>query len=122
MEDYKPCATPYQSRVKLTKECDSLKVDATLYRQLVGSLIYLTHNQPDISFVVSVVSRFMQDPKESHLKATKRIVHYIKGTYQLGIKYCSKNMNQLVGYTNLDWVGDGDDKKSTSWLCVSSWI
>lgn len=59
MKDCKPCATPYQSRVKLTKECDSLKVNATLYRQLVGSLIYLTRTRPDISFASNVDSQFM---------------------------------------------------------------
>jgi hypothetical protein len=71
MVDCKPCATPFQSGVKLTKTCQTPTVDATLYRQLVDSLIYLTHSRPDISFVVSVVSRFMQDPKEIHWKEVK---------------------------------------------------
>ena len=62
MDDYKMIATPFQSGVKLTKECQSLKVTTTLYQQLVGSLIYLTHSQPWISFTISVISRFMQDP------------------------------------------------------------
>jgi hypothetical protein len=52
----KSCSTPYQSGVKLTKECNFQKVDATLYKQLVGSLIYLTRRRPIISFVVSVIS------------------------------------------------------------------
>jgi hypothetical protein len=51
----------------------------------------------------------MQDPLESHLKVAKKIVHYIKGTYQLGIKYCSDKVNQLFGYIELDWAIDGDD-------------
>jgi hypothetical protein len=66
--------------VKLTNECDSLKVDATLYGKL-GNRIYLTHNRPDISFAINVVSHFMKEPKESHLKATKKFVCSIKGTY-----------------------------------------
>lgn len=44
MDDYKPCASSFQLGVKLTKECESPKVDVTLYRRLVGSLIYLTHS------------------------------------------------------------------------------
>jgi len=56
MDDYKSYATPFQSGAKLTKECDSSKFNDTLYRQLVGSLIYLTHGQVDILFFVSVVS------------------------------------------------------------------
>jgi len=81
MEDYKPYATPSQSGEKLTKECNSTKVDATLYQQLIGSLVYLTHSRPAISSIVSVISRFMQDSQESHFEATKRIVCCIKGTY-----------------------------------------
>jgi len=56
MADCKPCATPFQSRVNLTKTCQTPKIDATLYRKLVDSLIYVTHSQPDISFVIIVVS------------------------------------------------------------------
>ena len=75
MDDCKSCATPFKSGVKLTKEYHSSEVDTTIYQQLVGSLIYLNHSRPDISFVVSVVSQFMQDPWESHQKVVKRIVH-----------------------------------------------
>jgi hypothetical protein len=114
MEDCRSFSTPFQSSVKLTKECYFPNVDATMYRQLVGSIIYLTHSRPDIVFVVSFLSRFMQDPKESHLKVAKRIVRYIKGTYHLGIKYYSKHFKSLVGYTDSDWPVDGDDRKETS--------
>jgi hypothetical protein len=74
MDDCNPYATPFQYGVNLTKTCQTLAIDATLYRQLVYSIIYLTHSQPFISFVVSVVSQFMQDPIESHWKEFKRIV------------------------------------------------
>jgi hypothetical protein len=63
MDYCKPCDTPFQSGVKLTKTCQTLALDATLYQQLVVSHIYHTHIQPDISFVVSVVSWVMQDPR-----------------------------------------------------------
>ena len=59
MSDCKSSPTPFQSGVKLTIECNTSLVDATLYRQLVGSLIYLTHSQPDLSFGVNLVSWFM---------------------------------------------------------------
>jgi hypothetical protein len=100
MVDCKPCGTPFQSRVKLTKTCWTLAFDATLYRKLVGNLIYLTHSRPDISFVVSVVSWFMQDPIESHWKVVKFIVRYMKGTTQFGIRYCCSS-DSLVGFTDL---------------------
>ena len=56
MDDYKPTPSPFQSGVKLTATCTSPEVDATLSRQLVGSLLYLTHTHPDLSFVVGLVS------------------------------------------------------------------
>jgi hypothetical protein len=73
VSDYNPSPTPFQFDVKLIVECITL-VDATLYCHLMGSLIYLTHNKPDISFFVSLVSRFMQQPHGSHWQTAKRIL------------------------------------------------
>ena len=66
MEDCKPTPSPFQSTVKLCATCTSPEVDATLYHQLIGSLLYLTHSHPDLSFVVGHVSRYMQTLHESH--------------------------------------------------------
>jgi len=77
MEDYKPTASPFQSGVKLSVTCTSPEVDATLYRQLVGKRLYLTHTRLDLSFVVGLVARFMQNPHESHWKEAKRILCYV---------------------------------------------
>ena len=74
MEDCKPTPSPFQFGVKLSATCTCPKVYATLYRQLVGSLLYLTHSCPDLSFAVGRVSRYMQTPHESHWKAAKRIL------------------------------------------------
>jgi hypothetical protein len=94
----------------------------------INNLIYLTHSRLDISFVVSVISRFMQNPKESHWKEVKRIVCYLKGTTHFGIKYC-RSSDSLVNFTDSNWAGDNDDRKSASsyvflysigplvWLC-----
>eukprot|EP00253_Pinus_taeda_P025939 PITA_25939 len=69
MEDFKPAPSPFQSGVKLSVTYTSPEVDATLYHQLVGKLLYLTHTHLDLSFAVGLVSRFMQKPRESHWKA-----------------------------------------------------
>ena len=66
MEDCKPTHSPFQSGVKLSATCTSLEVDATLYRQLVGSILYLTHSRPDLSFAIGRVARYMKTPHESH--------------------------------------------------------
>ena len=66
MAECKPCVTPMEERLKLTKASIAAKVDATLYRSIVGGLRYLVHMRPDIVFAVGYVSRFMEDPREDH--------------------------------------------------------
>eukprot|EP00253_Pinus_taeda_P029202 PITA_29202 len=114
MEDCKPAPSPFQSGVELSVSCTSPEVDATLYRQLVGKLLYLTHTRPDLSFAVGLVARFLQNPSESHWKAAKRILRYVRGTIQFGIHYSAKATPLLVGFTDSDWAGDPDDRKSTA--------
>ena len=66
MAECKPYVTPMEERLKLTKASTATKVDATLYRSIVGGLHYLVHKRPDIAFTVGYVSRFMEDPREDH--------------------------------------------------------
>eukprot|EP00253_Pinus_taeda_P030435 PITA_30435 len=77
-------------------------------------LLYLTHTRPDLSFVVGLVARFMQTPRESNWKAAKQILCYVRGTVQLGIHYITGASHLLVGFTDSDWAGDPDDWKSTA--------
>ena len=66
MAECKPCVTPMEERLKLTKASTAAKVDATLYQSIVGGLRYLVHTRPDIAFFVGYVSRFIEDPREDH--------------------------------------------------------
>eukprot|EP00253_Pinus_taeda_P036317 PITA_36317 len=77
-------------------------------------ILYLSHTHPDLSFVVGLVARFMQNPHESHWKATKGILCYVRGIVQFGIHYNSKASPLLVGFTDSDWTGDPDDRKSNA--------
>jgi hypothetical protein len=113
MDDCKLIPSPFQSRVKLTATCTSPEVDATLYHQLVGSVLYLTHTHPDLSFVVGLVARYMKTPHERHWKVAKMILYYVCGTIQFEIHYSSGGTSLLVGFTDSDWVDDPDDQKST---------
>eukprot|EP00253_Pinus_taeda_P019127 PITA_19127 len=114
MEDCKPAPSTFQSGAKLLVTCTSPEVDATLYRQLVGKSLYLTHTRSDLSFVVGLVAQFMQNPRESHWKASKRILRYVRGTVQFRIHYSAKASPLLVGFTDSNWAGDSDDRKSTA--------
>ena len=114
MEDCKSAPSPFQYGVKISATCTSPKVDATLYCQLVDSILYLTHSCPDLSFSIGHVSRYMKTPHEIHSKVAKRILRYIRGTIQFGIHYSIGGEPLLVGFTDLDWAGDPDDRKSTA--------
>ena len=79
MVECKPCVTPMEERLKLTKASTTAKVDATLYQSIVGGLRYLVHMRLNIAFTMSYVSRFMEDPRDDHWAAVKRLLRYVKG-------------------------------------------
>jgi len=86
-------------------------VDATLYRELVANLSYLTHTRIDIFFVANLDSMFMQEPRKSHWLAAKITLYYIL-VHALCHPLCSEPQISLVGYTYMDWVHDVNDRKS----------
>jgi hypothetical protein len=114
MEDFKPTPFPFQSRVKMSLTCTSPKVDATLYCQLVGILLYLTHSHRGISFVVCLIARYMECPHEIHWKESKSTLRYIYGIVKFQIHYNIGETPLLVGLIDSDWVGDPNDHKSTT--------
>ena len=77
MTGCKPMATPMEERVKLSKNSTTARVDATRYRSVVGGLRWLTHTRPDITFAVGYVSSFLEDPREDHWTAAKRVLRYV---------------------------------------------
>jgi hypothetical protein len=110
-----PCDVPMQAKLKLKKESDSLSVDSTEYKSLVGSLRYLVNTRPDLAFSVGYVSRYMEEPHEEHLAAVKYILRFIAGTADKGLFYPRKEEgDQLLGYSDSDLARDLDSRKSTS--------
>jgi hypothetical protein len=77
MQDCKPSLTPMEQHLKLSKFEGGAMVDNTIYRQLIGSLIYLTNTQPDLSYAVNMISRFMHQPRDNHWNVAKRVLRYI---------------------------------------------
>jgi hypothetical protein len=104
--------TPTEANQHLTREGGS-PVDREHYQRLVGRLIYLSHTRPDIDLVVIVLRKFMHDPRSHHLDGVVRIIRYLKGYTNKGL-YVSHNNLQVECYTDADWVGSLDDRKSTS--------
>jgi hypothetical protein len=104
-----------EPRLKLSKDGSGEPVDATEYRSIVGSLRYLVHTRPDITFVVGYVSRFMEAPTSEHLAAVKHLLRYIAGTLNLGVTYQrGHGALELLGYSDADLAGDINDRKSTT--------
>lgn len=114
MKDCNSVSTPTELGLKLTKNGAGKRVDATLYKQIIGSLMYLTTTRPDIMHAVNLISRYMENPTEVHLLAAERIFHYLKGTADFGILYRSDEKSSLIGFSDSDYAGGLDDRKSTS--------
>ncbi|XP_051143929.1 secreted RxLR effector protein 161-like [Andrographis paniculata] len=91
--------------------------DPTLYRQLVGSLIYLIVTRPDIAYAVHIVSQFMSAPRTTHYSAVLWILQYVKDTLLHGLHYSARSSLVLTGYSNADWAGDPTDRRSTTGFC-----
>jgi hypothetical protein len=100
--------------VKTSADLTSKQVDPTLYRSIISSLLYLTASRPDITFSVGVCARFKANPKESHLITIKLIIRYVNATVHYGVYFSRETNLVLAGYSDTDWAGNADDRKSTS--------
>jgi hypothetical protein len=107
MLECKPMNTPMNQSM-------SELIDATLYRQIIGSLMYLTNTRPDICFVVNTLSQLLVEPGRVHLVAAKHVMRYLKGTIDYGLIYDGDHDFTLSGYTNAYWARSVSDRKSTS--------
>ena len=105
MLECKAMATPMDSNLKLLADDSSELLDMTHYRQIIGSLIYLTNTIPDICFVVNTLSQYLVQPRQVHLVAAKHVVRYLKGTIDLALYYDGSHEYRLYGYTDADWAG-----------------
>jgi hypothetical protein len=117
MENASHKRTPAPTHLKLSKDEKGTNVDQSLYRSMIGSLLYLTASRPDIAFAVGVCARYQADPKVSHINQVKRILKYVNGTCDYGLLYSHGCDPILSGYCDADWAGSADDRKSTSGGC-----
>ncbi|XP_022860417.1 uncharacterized protein LOC111380966 [Olea europaea var. sylvestris] len=117
LDSKKHTRTPMSTSLKLGRDPSGKSVDPSLYRSMIGSLLYLTATRPDIAFSVGMCARFQADPKESHLSLIIRIIRYVSGTVDLGIFYSRDSNLDLAGYSDADWARNADDRKSTYGGC-----
>ena len=89
--------TPMASNMKLLSDASSETVDATMYRQMIGSLMYLKNTRPDIFFAMNTL-------RHVHMMVAKHVVRYLKGTVDYGLKYEVNQKINLEGYVDLDWA------------------
>ena len=109
--------TPMATNAKLINDPSGESVDVTLYRSMIGCLLYLTASRPDIAFSVGVCSRFQSNPKVSHLNVVKRIIKYVGGTCDYGLFYSNESNLSHAGFSNSEWAGNADNRKSTTGQC-----
>jgi hypothetical protein len=116
-KDGKSIKTPMGTNVHLDLDAGGKSVDQKVYRSMIGSLLYLCAFRPDIMLYVCMCARFEADPKEVHLRAVKRIMRYLVYTPKFGLWYPKGSTFDLIGYSDVDWVGCKIDRKSTSETC-----
>ncbi|WVZ96725.1 hypothetical protein U9M48_042326 [Paspalum notatum var. saurae] len=116
----KPVSTPLSTSEKLTAHEGSLLglSDATQYRSIVGSLQYLTLTRPDISFAVNKVCQYLHAPTTNHWMAVKRILRYLRQTTKVGLKICRTSSLLVSAFSDADWAGCLDDRRSTGGFAV----
>ena len=109
--------TPMSPNVKLIINLLGKSVDHSLYKSMIGNLLYFTASRPNISYSVGVCARYQANPKELHIIVVKRIIKYVKTISNFGVWYDKDTNDVLARDSNADWAGNADDQKSTSGRC-----
>ena len=117
MNESKAISTPMGTNRNLDSDASGNMVDQKLYHSMIGSLLYVTISRPNIMFSVCMCARFQASPRESHLKATKRILRYLKHIQYVRLWYPKGSNFKLIGYSDPDYAGCKVERKSTSGIC-----
>ena len=114
LADAHPVGTPADTNVPLKADDDvSQPADQKLYQCMIGSLQYAAGGtRPDIACIVSVLARSCGKPNNKHLNAVKRVFRYLKGTHYLLLTYTRSGNEDLIGYSDSDYAGDRDTRRS----------
>jgi hypothetical protein len=118
MVNCKSISTPAEVKPKVFALDGELLDDPTFYRSIAGALQYLTLTRPDVAYDVNQACLFMHFPRDGHWSLLKRILRYLRGTLKKGIHISTLDSSQLIAYSDADWAGCPDTRRSTSSYCV----
>ncbi|WVZ82501.1 hypothetical protein U9M48_029756 [Paspalum notatum var. saurae] len=113
-----PISTPIDTKAKLSANDGQPVQNPTEYRSIAGALQYLTLTRPDLQYAVQQACLFMHAPRTSHYQLLKRILRYVKGTIDYGLHLFRSSSHDLIAYSDADWAGCPDTRRSTSGYCV----
>uniref|UniRef100_A0A2N9IMK5 Reverse transcriptase Ty1/copia-type domain-containing protein n=1 Tax=Fagus sylvatica TaxID=28930 RepID=A0A2N9IMK5_FAGSY len=118
MLEAKPVSTPMASTTSLTAHEGESFSDVTLFQSTIGALQYLSLTRPDIAFAVNKLSQFMHKPTVLHWQSAKRLLRYLKQTLTFGLQIYRTSCNTLQAFSDADWAGSRDDRRSTGSFCI----
>jgi hypothetical protein len=118
MVEAKPITSPMATSTHLLAFEGDLFSDQTLYRSIVGALQYLCITRPDISFCFNKLAQFMHKPKDLHWQSIKWLLRYLKNTIQHGLMFQKSSTSCIQAFTDADWAGNKDDRRSTGGYCI----
>lgn len=109
---------PVEQNIKLSSNEGTLMTNPSVYRRLIGRLIYLTITRPDIAYSVQKLRQYMDKPRDNHFKAVVRVLQYIKGILGQGILLSALSKIHLKAFSDSDWAGCVDSKKFVNGFCI----
>ncbi|XP_033143560.1 uncharacterized mitochondrial protein AtMg00810 [Brassica rapa] len=118
MQDYAPMISPLPLKLDKVPGQDQLFSDSSYFRSLAGKLQYLTLTRPDLQFSVNFICQKMHMPSQSDFAPLKRILRYVKGTLAMGIGIKANTDSTLICYSDSDWAGCKETRRSTGGLCT----
>jgi hypothetical protein len=113
----KPATTPLDTSIKLHSSAGTPYADVSGYRRIVGKLLYLNTTRPDIAFATQQLSQFMHAPTDIHFNAACRVLRYLKNNPGQGVFFSKTSQMQLIGYSDADWAGCKDTRRSITGYC-----
>ncbi|KAL8112007.1 hypothetical protein AgCh_019640 [Apium graveolens] len=117
-DNSKPAVSPLEQNSTLALDDSMFMADPTVYRRLIGRLIYLTITRPDISYSVHFLSQFLQAPRINHMQAAMKLVKYLKGNCGQGLFFPAQTSSHIQAFCDADWGSGRLTCQSITGYCI----